>query len=92
MKIIQVFFKLKLGVFQKAIMQSGSIFNPWAFNEKHSINAAFELAKNLGCEKQNPKEIVQYLQNVPANDLVKCSKSKFKFSVSITVNKQIYSN
>lgn len=66
-------------------MQSGSVFNPWALNEKHSIDAAFELAKKLGCEKQNPKDIIQYLQNVPVIDLVKCSTSKIKFEVSITI-------
>lgn len=54
-------------------MQSGCMFNPWAFTEKHR-EAAFKLAKNLGCEKDNPKEIVQYLLNVPAIDIVKLTK------------------
>ncbi|KAL4143921.1 hypothetical protein QTP88_006173 [Uroleucon formosanum] len=58
------------GYFQKAIMQSGSIFNPWALNEKHR-ESAFKLAKNLGCENDNPKEVVQYLLNIPAIDIVK---------------------
>ncbi|XP_022165542.1 esterase E4-like [Myzus persicae] len=58
------------GFFQKAIMQSGCMFNPWALNEKHR-ESAFKLAKNLGCEKDNPKEVVQYLLNIPAIDIVK---------------------
>lgn len=64
-------------------MQSGCIFNPWAFNEKHSKDAAFELAKQLGCDKKDPKEIIQYLKKLPAIDLVKCTiSSKIKFEVS----------
>lgn len=65
-------------------MQSGCIFNPWAFNETHSKDAAFELAKQLGCDKKDPKEIVQYLKSIPAIDLVKCTiSSKIRFQVSI---------
>jgi len=58
-------------------MQSGSIFNIWAMNEKHK-DAAFRLAKNLGCEKDDPKEVVTFLKSVPANDLVKASKFKVR--------------
>lgn len=50
-------------------MQSGCIFNSWAFNEKHK-DTAFSLAKKLGCQSDDPKEIVKYLKNVPAIDLV----------------------
>lgn len=51
-------------------MQSGSMFNPWALNEKHR-ESAFKLANNLGCENDNPKEVVRYLLNIPAIDIVK---------------------
>lgn len=61
-------------------MQSGCAFNPWAFNDKHK-QAAFKLAEQLGCQKDDPKEIVKYLLNIPANDLVKCTSLKFKFEV-----------
>jgi len=70
------------GLFQKAIMQSGSIFNIWAMNEKHK-DAAFRLAKNLGCEKDDPKEVVTFLKSVPANDLVKASKFKGESEIFI---------
>lgn len=58
------------GLFQKAIMQSGCIFNSWALRENHK-QIALKFAKYLGCQKDDPKEIVQYLLNVPAFDLVK---------------------
>jgi len=68
-----LYFILKLGLFQKAIMQSGCMFNPWAFTEKHK-ERAFKLAKNLGCVKDDPKEVVQFLLSVPAIDIVKLTK------------------
>lgn len=83
---MKVFINLEylfLGLFQKAIMQSGCIFNAWGFNAKHSTDAAFKLAKLMGCEKDDPKDIVEFLQNIPAHDLVKSSSSKIKFEVSI---------
>lgn len=73
--IYQLIRFLTIGIFQKAIMQSGCIFNTWALNEKHR-ETANRFAKNMGCEKDDPREIIQYLKNVPAKDLVK--KTKFE--------------
>lgn len=56
-------------------MQSGCMFNSWAFQEKHS-EVARQFAKNLGCQKDDPKEIVQYLKSIPAVDLVRATKIK----------------
>ncbi|KAL4141630.1 hypothetical protein QTP88_004237 [Uroleucon formosanum] len=67
------------GSFHKAIMQSGCIFNPWAFNERHT-EVAFKLAEKLGCQKDEPKEIIKYLLNIPAVDLVKCTTLKIQFA------------
>lgn len=75
-------FCLNIGIFHKGIMQSGCVFNQWALNEKHK-EAALKLAKDLGCHKDDPKEIVQYLLKVPATDLVKFSTLKLQFEVSI---------
>jgi len=74
---------LFIGMFQKAIMQSGCVFNPWALNEKHSKDAALLLAKKFGCEEDDPKNIIQYLLNIPAIDLVKFSTTKISFEVCI---------
>lgn len=54
-------------------MQSGCIFNHWAFNENHK-EAAFKFAKKVGCQEDDPKEIIQYLKKIPAIDLVKSIK------------------
>lgn len=61
-------------------MQSGCAFNPWAFNKNHK-EAAFKLAEILDCQKNNPLEIVEYLRNIPAIDLVKASSLKYRFEV-----------
>lgn len=54
-------------------MQSGCIFNSWAFDENHR-ESANKFSKNVGCLKDEPKEIIQYLLNMSAIDLVKGSK------------------
>ncbi|KAL5241944.1 hypothetical protein ACI65C_009354 [Semiaphis heraclei] len=61
---------LSKGLFQKAIMQSGCMFNPWALNQKH-IDSAFKLAYKLGCKAYESKEAVRYLLKIPAIDIVK---------------------
>ncbi|XP_050438029.1 juvenile hormone esterase-like [Adelges cooleyi] len=66
------------GVFQRAIMQSGCVLNPWAFTSKHK-NAALKIAADLGCPSDDPHKIVQYLRKVPVNDLVKASMFKSTF-------------
>lgn len=75
-----IFFFNYLGLFHKAIMQSGCILNPWALSENH-MEIACTLAKQLGCEKKNPKDIIKYLINIPAKDILKCTK--FKVSICI---------
>ncbi|CAI6351175.1 unnamed protein product [Macrosiphum euphorbiae] len=84
------------GLFQKAIMQSGCAFNIWALNENHRV-VAFKLANNLGCLSNDPEEIVKYLKNVPAIDLVKESIFKdetdyleYKFAPTIESVKVSY--
>lgn len=61
-------------------MQSGCIFNSWAFHEKHK-EVAFKMAKKFGCNKDDPNEIVKFLQSIPACDLVDYSKLKNYFEV-----------
>lgn len=56
-------------------MQSGCMFNLWALQENHK-EIAQEFAKKLGCQKDDPKEMVQYLQSIPAIDLVRATKFK----------------
>lgn len=56
-------------------MQSGCMFNSWALQENHR-KIAFKFAKILGCRKDDPVEIVQYLRSIPAIDLVKAIEYK----------------
>jgi len=75
MIIINIYYNLILGLFQKAIMQSGCAFNQWALNKNHRASA-LKLANNLGCLSSDPKKIVKCLKNVSAIDLVK--ETQFK--------------
>ncbi|VVC34998.1 Hypothetical protein CINCED_3A008558 [Cinara cedri] len=80
------------GLFQRAIMQSGSMFNTWALNLKHR-EEAFNFAKKLGCEEDDPTEIIKYLKNVSAVNLLEASKYedendflRYKFLPTIQCN------
>lgn len=54
-------------------MQSGCIFNSWALNE-NPRQSAYNLARKLGCQRQDPEAIIQYLLTLPASVIVKLSK------------------
>ncbi|XP_026478387.1 venom carboxylesterase-6-like [Ctenocephalides felis] len=57
------------GLFQKAIMHSGSAFHPWAF-QKHHIKRAFQLCEALGHSTNNTKDALDFLLKLPADKLL----------------------
>nr|CAD7604997.1 unnamed protein product [Timema genevievae] len=58
------------GLFHRAIAQSGSALNPWAFT-RSSRDQAFKLGELLGCATDNGRELVSFLRSVPANSIIK---------------------
>nr|CAD7433392.1 unnamed protein product [Timema monikensis] len=58
------------GLFHRAIAQSGSALNPWAFT-KSSRDQAFRLGELLGCATDNARELVSFLRSVPASSIIK---------------------
>ncbi|GLV39704.1 uncharacterized protein CBL_08230 [Carabus blaptoides fortunei] len=50
------------GLFHRAIMQSGCTLNPWAAGDR----VAVKIAKALGYESENEKDILNFLKSVPA--------------------------
>lgn len=65
----QILSPISKGLFNKAIMQSGSGLAPWAltFNYKEM---ARELGKSLGFEGDDDDELLKFLKAQPAQDLV----------------------
>lgn len=57
------------GLFHKAISQSGVCFSNWA-QESHGKERAFKVGKVLGKDTNNTEELLQFLQSVPATDLL----------------------
>lgn len=60
---------LSKGLFNRAIMQSGSAIAPWAF-QFEPLKAASLLAQQLGYETENPKEIYDLFINTTVHDLM----------------------
>ncbi|XP_046686738.1 esterase FE4-like isoform X2 [Homalodisca vitripennis] len=58
------------GLFHRAIIMSGSSLNSWAFSSE-AVEKSRLLGEKMGCTSQDPQEVLQYLQTVPAFDLVK---------------------
>ncbi|PNF42088.1 Esterase FE4 [Cryptotermes secundus] len=59
------------GLFSRAIAQSGCALNPWAFNTRSEARRkAFRFGETLGCKTNDSKELAQFLNAVPAQQLV----------------------
>lgn len=52
------------GLFQKAIQQSGTVYNPWAitYNPKE---VAFQIGEKLGYAGKDPEALVEFLKQQP---------------------------
>ncbi|XP_063989887.1 esterase B1-like isoform X2 [Diachasmimorpha longicaudata] len=61
---------LAQGLFQKAIIQSGSAINPWARVPGSPKRYAIQLAALLGKETDDPAELLRFLKSVDARELI----------------------
>ncbi|GAB6021609.1 Carboxylesterase 5A [Chamberlinius hualienensis] len=64
---------LSKGLFQRAIAQSGTPLNPWAF-KKNPLELAETLAERLQCPITDTKLLVNCLKEIPIVDLIKESR------------------
>ncbi|CAH0550114.1 unnamed protein product [Brassicogethes aeneus] len=67
------------GLFHKAILQSGSALNPWASGDPDSTK---KLAKVLGLNPSNEREVLDKLQSMKVEDLFTNGVTKLKDSYS----------
>lgn len=61
--------KMSEGLFHKAISQSGVCLNEWGYSI-YGRDRAFQLGKLLGKETEDPKELLEFLKEVPTSSLV----------------------
>ncbi|XP_047531415.1 cholinesterase 2-like [Vanessa atalanta] len=60
---------MSVGLFKRAIIQSGSITNSWAICQK-ARDRALILAKKLGCFTENDKELAKFFKSLPVESLI----------------------
>ena len=60
------------GLFHRAIAQSGSCLNSWAFTNS-SKRMAFRLGEKLGIKTENPQELLNHLRSLDTKALTKAS-------------------
>jgi carboxylesterase type B len=59
------------GLFHRAISESGSALNPWAYQTPDaSVELAFELGKEFGAKTSDPSEVLEVLKTVNPEKLV----------------------
>lgn len=61
--------KYSQGLFNKAIAQSGNAFSPWSYVQ-NPIEHGFNLGKFLGFQGNDPEELVAFLKEIPADEIV----------------------
>ncbi|XP_038219762.1 esterase FE4-like [Zerene cesonia] len=76
------------GLFKRAIMQSGTSLCPWV-QTYGARDRAILLARELGCECKNDKEIFEFYKNQPAEDLVN-KKVPINFTEAAKLTSDIY--
>ncbi|XP_013185429.1 juvenile hormone esterase isoform X2 [Amyelois transitella] len=63
---------LTKNLISKAIIQSGTGLNSWAF-QKNPLDNARSLAKSLGCESDGVDDILEFLATTPVKDIVEAN-------------------
>jgi carboxylesterase type B len=58
-----------VGLFHRAISQTGTAFHWWGFTNA-ARDRSFRLGKALGCNTNNPDELLEFLQNAQTKDIV----------------------
>jgi carboxylesterase type B len=58
-----------LGLFHRAISQTGTALHWWGFTNA-GRDRAFRLGQALGCNTNNPDELLEFLQKAQTKDIV----------------------
>jgi carboxylesterase type B len=82
------FYLILSGLFHRAIAESGSILNFWAFTNS-SRRMAFRLGEKLGIRTEDPQELLKRLRSVDTLVLTKVSHEVLKPEVSVHTCRQL---
>lgn len=66
------------GLFHKAISQSGSALNPWAY-QTHPEDVAHQLAKDLGITFTDNADLIRQLREVKPSDLTQATPGMVQY-------------
>ncbi|XP_037917727.1 esterase FE4-like [Hermetia illucens] len=83
-----IFSPLSKGLFHKAILQSGTNFNEWAFGEKEVVlERTKKVGELLGCPATdgNWKVFIECLRTKSAKDIASIVKQHFKYDIDPAV-------
>ncbi|XP_076758985.1 esterase FE4-like [Xylocopa sonorina] len=69
------------GLFHKAVMHSGTANSSWSTK---SVELSYKFVAALGKDSKDPVEIFEFLQTVPANDIVRAQQSVLSIEEQVT--------
>jgi len=76
---LHVLSPMSEGLFHRAIAQSGSALCPWAAEDPAVARTkAFRLGKALGCKTSDSNELLEFLMQVPAQELTEATDKVLK--------------
>jgi carboxylesterase type B len=74
-----------IGLFHRAIAQSGSALSPWAAEDPSLARSkAFRLGEALGCKTSDSDVLLEFLMKVPAQNIVEGFDKAAKEEVSVS--------
>lgn len=79
------------GLFARAISQSGSALNPWAY-ETNPQDATHRFARKLGISFTNNADLIEKLRKVNFNDLIKAIPGTLDYVRKYKIHVTKYSN
>lgn len=77
------------GLFTRAISQSGSALNPWAF-QTNPVNVAYQLGRDLRLSWSSNEDLVRQLREVDPADLVRATPGALSYVSRILFSKIIF--
>lgn len=72
-----------IGLFHKAVSQSGAVSCPWANILEEPKKYAYMLVEKLGKKCSSPKEVVNFLRSLDALEIVQAQTKLMKVMVSV---------
>ncbi|KAL7287572.1 esterase FE4-like [Trichogramma pretiosum] len=78
---LMAFSPMTKGLFNKIILQSGSIFNPWALIAEQPKQVAYKFCEKLGKSVSNSQEVLEFLMSQEIHTLIETQDALYPVEI-----------